>query len=52
MKSIQFPSEKEAIKYCKENGIDCHKIKLIGDKYIVTVKDSKVLDRAIRIIGC
>ena len=32
---IEFPSEKEAIEYCKENGIDPHKIALIGDKYVI-----------------
>lgn len=34
-KDIEFPSEKEAIEYCKENGLDPHKIILMGDKYIV-----------------
>ena len=32
---IEFPSENEAIEYCKENGIDPHKIALIGDKYVI-----------------
>lgn len=32
---IEFPSEKEAIEYCKENSIDPHKIILAGDKYII-----------------
>lgn len=32
---IEFPSEKEAIEYCRENGIDPHKIILMGDKYII-----------------
>ena len=32
---IIFPNEKEAIKYCKENNIDPHKIILMGDKYII-----------------
>ncbi len=32
---IKFPSEKEAIEYCRENNIDPHKIILMGDKYIV-----------------
>lgn len=35
-KDVSFPSEKEAIEYCKENGIDPHKIKTIGDKYVVS----------------
>ena len=34
-KNIEFPSEKEAIEYCKENNIDPHKIILMGDKYII-----------------
>ena len=34
-KRIEFPSEKEAIEYCKENGIDLHKIALMGDKYVI-----------------
>lgn len=37
-KQIEFPSEKEANEYCRENGIDPHKVKLIGDKYFVEVK--------------
>ena len=32
---IEFHSEKEAIEYCKENGIDPHKISLMGDKYVI-----------------
>ena len=32
---IEFPSEKEATEYCKENGIDPHKIALMGDKYVI-----------------
>lgn len=43
----EFPSEKEAIEYCKENGIDPHNIKPIGDKFVVNDKKS-VLDKAIR----
>ena len=39
-KSIEFPSEKEAIEYCKENGINTHGIILMGDKYIIKTKDS------------
>lgn len=34
-KEISFPSEKEAIDYCKDNGIDPHKIVLKGDRYAV-----------------
>lgn len=40
-KQIEFPSEKEANEYCRENGIDPHKVKLIGDKYIVEEKGGK-----------
>ena len=32
---LEFPSEKEAIEYCKENNIDPHKIILMRDKYII-----------------
>lgn len=32
---VEFPSEKEAIEYCKENNINPHKIILAGDKYII-----------------
>lgn len=49
-KSIEFPSEKEAIEYCKENGINPHKIILMGDKYIIKTKDSNyrtTMDEAI-----
>lgn len=46
-KEVQFPSEKEAIEYCKENGINPHKIKLIGDKYVV----NDALNRAIKMLG-
>lgn len=51
-KSIEFPSEKEAIEYCKENGINPHKIILMGDKYIIKTKDSNfrtTIDKAIRL---
>lgn len=34
-KEISFPSEKEAIEYCKENNIDPHKVILKGDRYTV-----------------
>lgn len=50
-KSIEFPSEKEAIEYCKENGINPHKIILMGDKYIIKTKDSgfrTTMDKAIK----
>ena len=33
-KRIEFPSEKEAIEYCKENDINPHGIILMGDKPI------------------
>lgn len=46
-KAIEFPSEKEAIEYCKENGINPHNIKPIGDKFVVNDKKS-VLDNAIK----
>ena len=39
-KQIEFPSEKEAIEYCKENDINPHGIILMGDKYIIKTKDS------------
>ena len=32
---IEFHSEKEAIEYCNENGIDPHKNALMGDKYVI-----------------
>ena len=49
-KRIEFPSEKEAIEYCKENGINPHGIILMGDKYIIKTKDSNfrtTIDKAI-----
>ena len=51
-KSIEFPSEKEAIEYCKENGINPHGIILMGDKYIIKTKDSgfkTTMDEAIKL---
>lgn len=39
-KQVEFPSEKEANEYCRENGIDPHNVILMGDKYIVKTKDS------------
>ena len=51
-KSIEFPSEKEAIEYCKENGINPHGIILMGDKYIIKTKDSNfktTMDKAIKL---
>ena len=51
-KSIEFPSEKEAIEYCKENGINPHGIILMGDKYIIKTKDSgfrTTMDKAIKL---
>ena len=50
-KQVEFPSEKEANEYCKENGIDPHNVILMGDKYIVKTKDSDfrtTMDEAIR----
>ena len=50
-KRIEFPSEKEAIEYCKENDINPHGIILMGDKYIIKTKDSgfkTTMDEAIR----
>lgn len=38
MKVVKFPSEKEAIEYCKENEINPREIILVGDKY--TVKEN------------
>lgn len=35
MNAIYFPSYNEAYEYCKENKINPHVIKLIGDKYLV-----------------
>ena len=51
-KQIEFPSEKEAIEYCKENDINPHGIILMGDKYIIKTKDSgfkTTMDEAIRL---
>ena len=51
-KRIEFPSEKEAIEYCKENDINPHGIILMGDKYIIKTKDSgfrTTMDEAIRL---
>lgn len=50
-KRIEFPSEKEAIEYCKENDINPHGIILMGDKYIIKTKDSgfkTTMDEAIK----
>ena len=50
-KQVEFPSEKEANEYCRENGIDPHNVILMGDKYIIKTKDSgfrTTLDEAIR----
>ena len=50
-KQIEFPSEKEAIEYCKENDINPHGIILMGDRYIIKTKDSgfkTTMDEAIR----
>ena len=49
-KQVEFPSEKEANEYCRENGIDPHNVILMGDKYIVKTKDSNfrtTMDEAI-----
>ena len=51
-KQIEFPSEKEAIEYCKENDINPHGIILMGDRYIIKTKDSNfrtTIDKAIRL---
>ena len=51
-KQVEFPSEKEANEYCRENGIDPHNVILMGDKYIVKTKDSDfrtTIDKAIRL---
>ena len=51
-KRIEFPSEKEAIEYCKENDINPHGIILMGDKYIIKTKDSDfrtTMDEAIKV---
>ena len=51
-KQVEFPSEKEAIEYCKENDINPHGIILMGDKYIIKTKDSgfkTTMDEAIRL---
>ena len=50
-KHVEFPSEKEANEYCRENGIDPHNVILMGDKYIIKTKDSDfrtTMDKAIR----
>ena len=50
-KQVEFPSEKEANEYCRENGIDPHNVILMGDKYIIKTKDSNfrtTMDEAIR----
>ena len=49
-KQVEFPSEKEANEYCRENGIDPHNVILMGDKYIIKTKDSDfrtTMDKAI-----
>ena len=49
-KQVEFPSEKEANEYCRENGIDPHNVILMGDKYIIKMKDSNfrtTMDEAI-----
>lgn len=51
-KQVEFPSEKEANEYCRENGIDPHNVILMGDKYIVKTKDSDfrtTMDEAIKL---
>ena len=51
-KQVEFPSEKEAIEYCKENDINPHGIILMGDKYIIKTKDSgfrTTMDEAIKL---
>ena len=51
-KRIEFPSEKEAIEYCKENDINPHGIILMGDRYIIKTKDSgfkTTMDEAIKL---
>lgn len=51
-KQVEFPSEKEANEYCRENGIDPHNVFLMGDKYIVKMKDSyfrTTIDKAIKL---
>ena len=51
-KQIEFPSEKEAIEYCKENDINPHGIILMGDRYIIKTKDSgfkTTMDEAIKL---
>ena len=51
-KQVEFPSEKEANEYCRENGIDPHNVILMGDKYIIKTKDSNfrtTIDKAIRL---
>ena len=51
-KQIEFPSEKEANEYCRDNGIDPHGIILAGDKYIIKTKDSGfkiTMDKAIKL---
>ena len=51
-KQIEFPSEKEAIEYCKENDINPHGIILMGDRYIIKTKDSNfrtTMDEAIKL---
>ena len=51
-KQVEFPSEKEANEYCRENGIDPHNVILMGDKYTVKTKDSNfrtTIDKAIRL---
>ena len=51
-KQVEFPSEKEANEYCRENGIDPHNVILMGDKYIIKTKDSNfrtTMDEAIKV---
>lgn len=51
-KQIEFPSEREANEYCRENDIDPHNVILMGDKYIIKTKDSDfrtTVDEAIKV---
>ena len=51
-KQIEFHSEREANEYCRDNDIDPHNVILMGDKYIIKMKDSgfrTTMDEAIRL---